>query len=153
MNVEETYSSCRGPTHGGGGVGEIFGAKLGFWIYESFGRYLRIYAHAYNSGKVLVARSQANQEKGRWWLVGADNAKETSRQGTTGCQYWPRPQYFLYTYLRDESPSTSLDTNPSRCAPDWSRTSTTPVTLIKGNKELSISGKWIGCRGGRRVER
>jgi len=54
----------------------------------------------------------------------------------------------LCTYLRDESPSTSFDTNPSRCAPDWSRTSTTPVTLIKGeNKELSISCKRIGCRG------
>lgn len=37
MNVDETHSSGRGPTHGGGGVGEIPGAKLGFWSRQVIG--------------------------------------------------------------------------------------------------------------------
>lgn len=35
-DVEETYSSGRGPTHGGG-AGEIFGAKMGFWSKQVIG--------------------------------------------------------------------------------------------------------------------
>lgn len=60
----------------------------------------------------------------------------------------------LCAYFRDESPSTSFDTNPSRCAPDWSRTSTTPVTLMKGETRNSASrAQGYGSEGGREESR